>query len=209
MLCQHYLVVDKEKDLRRTRGRGRPRSFDVEAALDTAESLFHRRGYGGVKVAELADALEIKPPSLYAAFGSKAALFERCVDRYTTASSFVPDALSRPDVGTAEAMAEIFVEAARRYAADPGRPGCLVIDGARHCEDPEVTALVRDRVATMHRHIAARVAQTHPGQASAVASFVVTTMRGMSAAAREGASADELRGVAHMAADAVRHQLRA
>lgn len=65
-----------------SRPRGRPRSFDLDKAVDTAIKLFQARGYDAVGVAELSAALGIKPPSFYAAFGSKAGLLERALKRY-------------------------------------------------------------------------------------------------------------------------------
>ena len=61
--------------------RGRPRRFDPDAAVATAQQLFHARGYDAVSVADLTEALGINPPSFYAAFGSKAGLYARILDR--------------------------------------------------------------------------------------------------------------------------------
>jgi TetR/AcrR family transcriptional repressor for divergent bdcA len=58
-------------------GRGRPRGFDIEAALDTGQRLFHARGYNAVGLAALTDALAIKPTSFYRTFGNKAGYFAR------------------------------------------------------------------------------------------------------------------------------------
>ena len=44
--------------------------------------LFHARGYDAVGVAELVAELGIKPPSFYAAFGSKVGLLARALERY-------------------------------------------------------------------------------------------------------------------------------
>ena len=56
-------------------GRGRPRGFDPETALAVGQRMFHAHGYEGVGLAALTDALGIKPPSFYMAFGSKAGFF--------------------------------------------------------------------------------------------------------------------------------------
>lgn len=54
---------------------GRPRQFDPEQAIETAQHLFHSRGYDAVSVADLTKAFGINPPSFYAAFGSKLGLY--------------------------------------------------------------------------------------------------------------------------------------
>lgn len=42
---------------------GRPRQFDPEQAIETAQHLFHSRGYDAVSVADLTKAFGINPPS--------------------------------------------------------------------------------------------------------------------------------------------------
>ena len=67
--------------------RGRPRRFDPVEALAIAQQLFHAKGYDAVSVADLTKALGINPPSFYAAFGSKAALYSRILDRYAVSGA--------------------------------------------------------------------------------------------------------------------------
>ena len=64
-------------------GMGRPRAFDADAALDRAMDVFWRHGYEGATIAQLTEAMNINPPSLYAAFGSKEGLLKAALDRYT------------------------------------------------------------------------------------------------------------------------------
>ncbi|MGX7903860.1 TetR family transcriptional regulator, partial [Klebsiella pneumoniae] len=40
---------------------GRPRQFDAEQAIETAQRLFHARGYDAVSVADLTQAFGINP----------------------------------------------------------------------------------------------------------------------------------------------------
>ena len=61
---------------------GRPRRFAPEQAVSAAKVLFHQKGFDAVSVAEVTDYLGINPPSLYAAFGSKAGLFSRVLNEY-------------------------------------------------------------------------------------------------------------------------------
>ena len=64
--------------------RGRPRTFDREAALRSALTLFWRVGYEPATISELCKAMGINPHSLYAAFGNKAQLFMEAVAYYET-----------------------------------------------------------------------------------------------------------------------------
>ncbi|MGF6933581.1 AcrR family transcriptional regulator [Paraburkholderia sp. UCT70] len=64
------------------RGRGRPRAFNVDSALDRAVEIFWKKGYEGADLDTLTNAMEINRPSLYAAYGDKRALFFKAVERY-------------------------------------------------------------------------------------------------------------------------------
>ena len=77
-----YIVVDKKSGGAIRGNDGPPREFDVNDALDRAMEVFWRHGYEGASVAELCQAMGIKPPSLYAAFENKAGLFRHVIDRY-------------------------------------------------------------------------------------------------------------------------------
>ncbi|AHH97418.1 hypothetical protein KALB_4054 [Kutzneria albida DSM 43870] len=65
------------------RHRGRPRAFDRDDAVLAAARLFWRHGYSGTSTRALTTALGLSTSSLYAAFGSKAGLFEEAVRTYT------------------------------------------------------------------------------------------------------------------------------
>jgi len=61
---------------------GRPRLFDLDAAVASALNVFWERGYGATTPAELLDAIGVGKGSFYNAFGSKHALFEKALRRY-------------------------------------------------------------------------------------------------------------------------------
>src|ERR1700748_2492416 len=61
---------------------GRPREFDREAALQAAMLLFWRKGFAATSMNDLCEAMGIRSPSLYAAFGSKENLYVEAVGRY-------------------------------------------------------------------------------------------------------------------------------
>lgn len=194
-------MVDTEK----IRKRGRPRAFDREAALETARSLFHAHGYEGVGVAALAEAMGINPPSLYAAFGCKAALYDEVLARYDAAAAPL-HALMQPGADPAVTLPQLLREAAHIYAADPQMAGCLVLEGARSA-DRDAACRARNWLDLGRGRIRDFIACTHPQKADVVADYVAAVMSGMSADARAGHPPERLAAVADMAALAIRAML--
>ncbi|MDO9368736.1 MAG: TetR/AcrR family transcriptional regulator [Sphingopyxis sp.] len=180
------------------KSRGRPRRFDPDAAVATAQHLFYARGYDAVSVADVTDALGINPPSFYAAFGSKAGLYARVLDHWVSTEAIPLEELLRADVPVAEGLAAMLEEAARRYALDPAAGGCLVLEGTR-CNDEAAReaarVLNRGAEAFIRDYIAAR----HPEEADRVTDFVATTMSGLSAKARNGHDLPRLLATARLA----------
>lgn len=194
------------------RPRGRPRKFDPDEALATAQALFQARGYDAVGVADITAALGINPPSFYAAFGSKAELFARVLDRYSRCEGIPLDAILRPDRPVEEALAHLLEDAAGRYAAantpacEPARGGCLVLEGQR-CNDPAARDAAAALNAAAIEAIRGFVAARHPERAEALTDLVVTFLTGLSASARAGLGRDRLLATAGLAAGAVRAAL--
>ena len=148
--------------------------------------LFWDRGYDAVGVAELGDAIGIKPPSLYQAFGSKHGLFELAVCRYVDGEgNFLDSALT--GAGTLhEAVRRTLVQAAIHYTRPRKPRGCLVLDGARNCNDEQARATTGARRLETRAYLAGvleRLAAEHPRR---TADYVMIAMSGLSAAAREG-----------------------
>ncbi|QIJ66730.1 TetR/AcrR family transcriptional regulator [Streptomyces sp. JB150] len=191
---------------RRGRGRGRPRSFDRETALERAIMAFWERGYEATSVSDLTRAMGIGAPSLYAAFGDKRALFDEVVEVYGARyGSFAARALAEEPTARA-AVRRLLREAAAEYTA-PGRPhGCLVVHAATNCTSPEVEQALRERrnanIAAIESRIRADIAtgELPPGtDAAALARHTGAMIQGMSQQARDGASRAELEALAEIA----------
>jgi TetR/AcrR family transcriptional repressor for divergent bdcA len=202
MLLRAWSRVYVVEDTKTSRARGRPRRFDREEAVATAQQLFHARGYDAVSVAEVTEALGIKPPSFYAAFGNKAGLYARILERWAGTGAIPLQDILRPDRPVAESLAAVLEEAARRYAANPEAGGCLVIEGTR-CNDLEARKAATAFNQAGERAIRNYIALRYPEQATQVADFVSTTLSGLSAKARNGHGLDRLLATAKIASLAV------
>lgn len=183
--------------------RGRPRKFNPEEALATAQQLFHARGYDAVSVADVTQALGINPPSFYAAYGNKAGLWDRILDHWSQTGAIPIKQILVPDRPVADALAALLEEAARRYAADRTASGCLVLEGTRSNDQAAREAAIAHNLSG-ERLIRDYVAQRFSDAADEVADFVSTTMSGLSAKARNGYSLERLLATVRLAARALR-----
>ena len=119
--------------------KGRPREFDLDAAVEKAMQVFWARGYEGASIAELTAAMGISRPSLYAAFGDKRRLFGIALKHYANGPrGFGAKALALPVTRDAvEALLYGVVELSTRVS---GPKGCLYTHAALAC-GPEAEAI--------------------------------------------------------------------
>ena len=185
--------------------RGRPRSFDRDAALEAAMRLFWARGYEATSVGELAAALGIHPPSLYAAFGDKRRLFSEVVARYQAGpGGYGAASLSDPSLPTREAIGRLLRDAASAFTRPCDPHGCLVVLAATNCgaeADDVAEDLAARRAGTeaairarIERGLAEKDVAPHT-DAAALTGLVATTLFGMSIKARDGASRADLEAI--------------
>lgn len=189
-----------------SQSRGRPRRFDPDQAVETAQQLFHTYGYDAVSVADVTGALGINPPSFYAAFGNKAGLYLRVLDRYAESGAIPLADILRVDRPVAECLTAVLEEAARRYAANSGGVGCLVLEGT-HSNDAGARSVSCATHAAAEDVIRRYIAARHPEEAGRLTDFVSTTMSGMSARARNGQDVDRLLATARLAGLAIEQAL--
>jgi AcrR family transcriptional regulator len=202
----HPLITNTMSISAISKVRGRPRTFDRAKAVETAMNLFWRHGYDATSIGMLTTELVITPPSLYAAFGSKAMLFYEAVEHYALGPGNGPSAaLSRE--GSAREAVELFLQCASDELVRENLPsGCMVVVAAVNCGDPDVHSFMQGRRALMQRKIRACVERgIETGElpvetaSSALASFYMSVFQGMSQQARDGASRESLRATARCA----------
>jgi AcrR family transcriptional regulator len=186
---------------------GRPRAFDKDQALDQALHVFWEKGYEGTSIADLTAVMGINPPSLYAAFGNKEALFKKALERYEAKrDAFFAEAFAAPTAR--EAMTRL-LEGTAELLSDKRTPqGCLMVQGALcggdACESVKQDlasrrqageVLIRERLKRAKRE------DDLPEDAdpAALASYVATVMQGMAVQAAGGATAKQLREIARLA----------
>ncbi|AHH97185.1 TetR/AcrR family transcriptional regulator [Kutzneria albida] len=108
----------------------RAKSFDTEAAVDAAMQVFWTNGYAGTTPQQLVDALGIGRGSLYNAFTSKHALYERALRRYQESETArlieVLDGHG-PARDRIRAALDLVVTASLR---DSGGRGCMIANAA-------------------------------------------------------------------------------
>jgi len=124
--------------------RGRPRSFDIDTALDQATQVFWRHGFQAASLAELTEATGLSKPSLYAAFGDKEALYLRCLERYVARQVELQTQLLENEPDPRRAVQGL-LQTAVRMQADPKLPGgCFVVNGTADCGSPGTPAAVEE-----------------------------------------------------------------
>lgn len=179
------------------RGPGRPRRFDRDAGAAAAEALFHRHGYDALGVKAICDAVGVRQPALYAAYGSKAGLFEVVLRRYAEGpyAAFMVAAMAEATT-PAEAFRAVLDAAARLYAADPERKGCLALEASLNASEPEARQAAAELVEATRKALAVRYAELGAALPEAWADATIAGMRGLSAEARAGRPADALAAAA-------------
>jgi AcrR family transcriptional regulator len=196
--------MERKKSAKRM---GRPRSFDIDRALDRALVVFWRKGYEGASLSDLTKALGVNRPSLYAAFGDKEALFRKVLDRYLEGpAAYTQEALREP---TARAVVErLLLGAADLNTARRNPGGCLMVQGALACGEAadsirqELTACREAGEAAMRRRFERAKsegdlpANVNPAD---LARYIATVLYGMAVQAAGGASRSQLQRVVEMA----------
>jgi len=149
--ARNFILIDQKI-------RGRPRSFDAEAALDAALDLFWREGFEGASLRDLTAAMGVKGPSLYAAFGDKRALFLKAMERYGETAGAAPLRAFDAEPDIQAAVAAFLTTGFTSDASDMLGRGCFfsasavasagVVDG--------VSERLADAVAATEAHLAQR-----------------------------------------------------
>ncbi|MEH7877626.1 TetR/AcrR family transcriptional regulator [Rhizobium laguerreae] len=114
----------------KTRSRGRPREFDMDAALDAALRVFSERGYHAAAISELTEAMGLASGSIYKAFKDKRGVFLAAFGRYRQLGRRRLEAMiASAETGRDKVFQMVMYYTELSYG-EAGRKGCLVVGGA-------------------------------------------------------------------------------
>ena len=177
------------------KARGRPRSFDRDAALQAAMAVFWEKGYEAASINDLTEAMGVNPPSLYAAFGDKEKLFLAAVDRYLEERRQSCPYAKEP---TAREAMQMLLTYMAHELTEPCHPrGCLMMMASATTGSASAVlqkALAnerswgRERIRDRIRRGIAEGDVPRGTDANALTDFYVTIITGMGMQARDGAS---------------------
>ena len=184
---------------------GRPRGFDRDAALEAAMFLFWRKGFAATSMNDLCDAMGVRSPSLYAAFGGKEALYLEAVEHYVqTQGPPVWDKLAEGATACAgiENLLMAGTESLPKSRATPA--GCMAVLAAVGDEWPAaITRVVKkvrlEMLGMLRSRLETAVAKGELPASTDIdglSRFYLSVFQGMAIQARDGASQAELKAVA-------------
>lgn len=183
------------------RGRGRPRSFDPDQALDAARRAFWRNGYAATSLDDLAAATGLNRPSLYGAFGDKRAIYLAALRRTRDEMLANQARALAVEAPLRDVLTLIFTSATSIYmAGEEGPQGCFVIGTAVTVSrtDAEVGQILDDTFEKLDAAFAARfttdAAQLAPAaDPAAMAKVATAVLHTLAVRARAGAAEPTLR----------------
>ena len=183
---------------------GRPREFDRAAALDAAMLMFWRRGFSTTSMNDLCDAMGIRSPSLYAAFGSKEALYIEAIEHYVdTVGPPLWGMLAEPTTARASIESLLLAAAEALPESDVMPAGCMVMLAAVGDDWPTAIVQIVKKVralllSRLRARLDAAVADRELSAAidiDGLSRLYLGIYQGMAIQARDGASRADLRGV--------------
>lgn len=190
----------------------RPREFDVEKVLREAMDVFWEKGFDGTSFADIEARTGVKKASLFAAYGDKRSLFLKALQAYQESGrAEARDLLAKGSPRAA--VRRWFTSAASGTAkGDCTRRGCMQVNSIveRASCDEDVVALARESTDRLVAEVAGVIGRGQQAgefrtdvAAAALARYLVTTLHGLSVAAKAGLAGRDVDRVADIALSAL------
>ena len=167
--------------------------------------VFWAAGHDGASIPMLTAAMGISAQSLYAAFGSKDALYREAIGRYrATIGAFADRALDET-ADAVDAVATLLRESAAMFSREVDRPGCMIATAPAGVIEDSLVRFGRQLREDGVRKVTDRLergvqdGQVRPdADRDAWARYVSSVLQGMSVQARDGATSQDLRATAEI-----------
>ncbi len=146
-----------------------PRSstHDRDEAIDRAVRLFWSRGYHATSLKDIEQSLDMRPGSIYAAFGSKAGLFGTALERYSQRMGAEFAQVAAGTDSPVEGIRRFLREVAKACAgAGPEAgwpvPGCMLVKTILELrdEEPAIRAQANQVLAEVEVILTARLTES-------------------------------------------------
>lgn len=186
---------------------GRPIGFDRDAALEAAMLLFWERGYEGTSMADLTQAMDLNPSSIYAVFGDKQELFALAAKQYVDVlAQYMVKALKQP---TLRAFILAAFDNTVEFLGSKEHPSsCFTLTGAMSCGTDTEPAKLLMREMRLHNEAAikarllkARKAGEFPEKENLddYTRYLSSLLSGLAVQAANGSTKAELKRTAELA----------
>jgi AcrR family transcriptional regulator len=176
---------------------GRPRHLPQDELLERAMVVFWTRGYAATSIEELVEATGAQRSTLYRAFGSKAGLLAKAMERYGELRRSAVD----PEAPVETQLRQWF-DRAVAGARQGLPPGCLLINSTAeyHTLEPELRAMVDAHLEMLRAWFRQCTAALRPGEdTDALAAVLFGANLSIHLMERAGAKESELRAIADAA----------
>lgn len=180
--------------------RGRPRNFNKDEALKMALDLFRRKGFDNTSLDDLTTVLNVKKPSLYAAFGNKEQLFLEVLHAYTSGpTAYFHAVFDEPT--TQSLVRTLLVKSIELLFYNESPAGCLVVMSTASVA-LQKAGIQQKLVAGLQQHQQKLIARFEQAKADGelkptvdsqrLALYVVTLHKGLSLQAINGSSKQDM-----------------
>jgi len=129
---------------------GRPVEYDQSKVLDSVVKLFWEQGFEATSMKNICEVTGLQPGSVYAAFGSKRALFLAAIDTYFEQSIDNLKAILAGEGTPLERVRELFMHIVGDTCRDDSH-GCMLVNTL--LETPIDDAELRKRIAAMFQRL--------------------------------------------------------
>jgi len=174
---------------------GRPKEFDEEQVLSIAMDYFWDQGYDNASLSQLLQQMGISKSSFYQTFGSKQALFERCLDLYVKQRiGWLEDQLQHKSAK--HILTDILNTSIMEVKQYGEIRGCLVMNSAEICykKYPDLSQLINHQFVKFHQFIKKLIESgqkqgeiSSRQSASMLSSIYLNTLNGLSVLIKAGA----------------------